>query len=135
MTTDNLNQRLKRSNLQLFKWTISWLISLAVVAFGPKFIWDYAPIYTVLIIAINVFFGYKIIISNKKLLETMDELQRRIHLNAMAITLGVAVVFGAVYGLLENIRLVSFTPSPSGILIVMAITYMICTLVGVRKYA
>jgi hypothetical protein len=135
MTVNNVEQRVRQSNTQLFKWTSSWVLSLAVVAFAPKFVWDFAPTYTLIAIALNLFFGYKMIMANKHHLDAMDELQRRIHMNAMAISLGISMVFGAIYGLLEAVRIISFSPNPSGILFVMGITYMVSIVLNVRKYS
>ena len=86
------------------------------------------------IIAVNVVFGYLMIIANKKYLDGLDELQRQLHLNAMAISLGISMVFGAIYGLLEPARLLESTPNPSNILFVMGITYFISLVINSRKY-
>ena len=109
-------------------------MSLALLAFGPKLIWDFNVTISLSVIAVNVFFGYRIIITNKKHLDGLDELQRKLHLNAMAISLGVSMVFGAVYGLLEPARLLESTPSPSNILFVMGISYLISLVINFRKY-
>ena len=134
MNENNLAARTRQSNREIFIWTLSWVVSLAIVAFAPKFVWDFAPTYTLIALVINLFLGYKMIIANKRSLERMDELQRRIHFNAMAISLGVSMVFGAAFGLLEGVRLISFSPNPSGILFVMGISYIISVFVGLRKY-
>ncbi|CUS47573.1 MAG: Herpesvirus Glycoprotein B [Idiomarinaceae bacterium HL-53] len=127
-------EREKQSTKSIFIWTLSWVLSLALVAFGPKFLWNYNVSISVVLILINLFFGYKMIMANKQMLDGLDELQRTIHLNAMAISLGVSMVSGAVYGLLEGIRVISFTPNPSSILFVMGITYIVSFIIGVRKY-
>ncbi|WP_100643114.1 hypothetical protein [Alteromonas facilis] len=136
VNTENntLDQRMRKGNRGIFIWTSAWVITLAIVAFGPKFLWDFAPNFSLIAIAINLFMGYRMIIAHKHHLDGMDELQRRIHFNAMAISLGVSMVFGAIYGLLEPVRLISFPPSPSNILFVMGISYIISVFIGIRKY-
>ncbi|RUO74162.1 hypothetical protein CWI80_02065 [Pseudidiomarina sediminum] len=133
-TETTLAERNKRTTRSLFIWTSGWVLSLALVAFGPKFLWDFAETYTLIAIAVNLFFGYKMILANKRHLDGCDELQRRIHFNAMAISLGVSMVFGALYGLLEAVRLLSETPNPANILFVMGISYMVSIFIGFRKY-
>ena len=133
-TSTTLDQRNKASTKALFIWTLGWLVSLALLAFGPKFIWDFNVTISLSVIAVNVFFGYRMIITNKKHLDGLDELQRQLHLNAMAISLGVSMVFGAIYGLLEPARLLESTPSPSNILFVMGISYFISLVINFRKY-
>jgi len=134
MASTTLDQRCKASKKSLFIWTLGWLLSLALFAFGPKFIWDFNFIISLSSIAVNLFFGYQMIITNKKHLDGLDELQRQLHLNAMAISLGVSVVFGAIYGLLEPARLLETTPSPSNILFVMGVSYFVSLVVNFRKY-
>lgn len=129
-----LAQRNKASTKTLFLWTLGWLLSLALLAFGPKLLWDFNVAISLSVIAVNLVFGYCMIITNKKYLDGLDELQRQLHLNAMAISLGVSVVFGAIYGLLEPARLLDATPSPSNILIVMSISYFISLVINFRKY-
>ena len=133
-TTTTLAQRNKASTKTLFLSTLGWLLSLALLAFGPKLLWDFNVTISLAVIAVNLVFGYCMIITNKKYLDGLDELQRQLHLNAMAISLGVSVVFGAIYGLLEPARLLDATPSPSNILIVMSISYFISLVINFRKY-
>lgn len=133
--TDNLANRTTQANKNLFVWTSGWLVSLALLAFGAKLLWDFNSAVSVTVIVINLGFGYKMIMANKQLLEGLDELQRRIHMNAMAISLGVTVVLGAVYGLLEAIRLITFSPGPSFLLVVIGLSYLISLVIGTRRYS
>ncbi|MGQ8364313.1 hypothetical protein [Glaciecola sp. 1036] len=130
----NLTQRLNKSSHTIFIWTASWVLSLALLAFGPKFLWDYSVVISLIVILVNLSCGYKMIMANKAHLMAMDELQRRVHMNAMAISLGISMIFGAVYGLLEGIRLIESTPNPANILFVMGISYLVSVFVGFRKY-
>lgn len=135
--TSNISmaEKTKRNTKSLAIWTGSWLVSLAAVAFGPVFLWDYHTVVSWCAIALNVLMGYKMIMANKQHLEDLDELQQRIHLVAMALSLGVSMVFGAVFGLLESVRLVEFQPNPSSVLFVMGISYAIGMVLAHRKYA
>ncbi len=130
---EKLAQRMKRSAKSLMIWTFSWVASLAVVAFGPKFLWDFGTTFTLIAIFVNIACGYKMIIANKNHLNDMDEMQRKIQFEAMAISLGVSMVFGALYGLLDAIRLIEHSPNPSNILFVMGISYGIAVGVAYRR--
>ncbi len=132
---EKLEKRMKRSARQLFIWTSGWVLSLALLAFGPKFLWDFATNISLAVIALNLFFGYKMILAHKRHLDDMDEMQRAIQFNAMAISLGVSMVFGAIYGLLDAIKLMDHSPNPSNILFVMGISYGISVFFGYRRYA
>jgi hypothetical protein len=133
-TTNTIATRTASNTKKLALWTGLWLISLALVAFGPKFLWDFHTVITYTLIVTNLFMGYKMIIANKEHLEGLDELQQRIHLEAMALSLGCSVVFGAVFGLLENVRIIASSPNPSSVLFVTGITYGIGMLIAHKKY-
>ncbi|GAA0854354.1 hypothetical protein [Aliiglaciecola litoralis] len=132
---EKLKQRMKRSTKQLMIWTFSWVASLALVAFGPMYLWNFGTTFTMIAIFINIACGYKMIMANKNHLMDMDEMERRIQLEAMAISLGVSMVFGAVYGLLDAVKMISHSPNPSNILFVMGISYGIAIGLGYRRYA
>jgi hypothetical protein len=134
-TTNTIETRTASNTKKLALWTGLWLISLALVAFGPKFLWDFHTVITGTLIVTNLFMGYKMIIANKEHLEGLDELQQRIHLEAMALSLGCSVVFGAVFGLLENVRIITSSPNPSSVLFVTGITYGIGMLIAHKKYS
>jgi hypothetical protein len=131
----SMAEKCRQNTKSLAIWTGAWLLSLALVAFGPKFIWDFAELITICAIVINLFMGYKMIMANKQHLLDLDELQQRIHFVSMAFSLGVSMVFGAVFGLLEAVRLVEFAPNPSSVLFVMGISYSLAMVVANRKYS
>jgi hypothetical protein len=64
----------------------------------------------------------------------LDELQRKIQLDAMALSLGVGLVIGSSYELLEDIKLITFEPEISHLIILMSLTYVVAAVLGHRKY-
>ncbi len=132
---NSITEKNQKNTRSLAIWTGTWLLSLALVAFGPVLIWDYNKIISWCAIVTNLVMGYKMIMANKQHLEDLDELQQRIHFVAMALSLGVSMVFGAVFGLLEAVRLVEFQPNASSVLFVMGISYGIGMLLAHRKYS
>lgn len=131
---NDLNARIKQNNKQIFIWTFLWLISTALLAFGPKLLWSFALSVTLPIIIVNLVFGVKMILVNIQHLKDMDELQRRVHLNAMGISLGASMILGSLMGLLEPAGVIDFTPSPANVLFVMGISYMVTVFLNFRKY-
>ena len=75
------------------------------------------------------------IYANKQHLLGMDEMQRYIQHEAMALTLGVGLVLGMSYELLEDIKLISFEPEISHLIILMCLTYCIGIILGNRRYS
>lgn len=119
---------------RLAAWTLAWVLSTALVAFGPKFLWDYDLTLSTLALILNVIFGAFMIFANRNYLKSVDEMQQKIQLNAMAIALGVGLVFGIAYDLMEDIKLISFEPEISHLVMVMAIAYMVSIVVSNRNY-
>ena len=125
---------IKKNTLRLFYWTAAWLATGAVAAFGPRLIWDFATLPTTLGVLINLGVGFGMIVMNKRNVRGWDELQQKIFLDAAAITLGVGLVCGISYELLEDIRLISSEPEISHLIILMALTFMAVIIAGHRKY-
>lgn len=120
------------SNLRF--WTLAWVLTSALAAFGPKLIWDYHTALTVLVVVINVGIGFRMIIANKHYLQGLDEMHRKIFLDAGALSLGVGLVCGLSYELLEDIRLISFEPEISHLVILMCLTFLAGMIAGHKKY-
>ncbi|MEZ7277595.1 hypothetical protein [Pseudoalteromonas sp. 68 DY56-GL68] len=122
-------QRNKQNTLNLAKWTVVWLLTLAIASFGPHFLWQDQTVITVAAIVINILVGVMMILANKRQLQGMDELQQRVQLNAMGITLGASLVFGLAYSLLQSSGLVHFNEDISHLVLFMGMTYLVCILV------
>lgn len=133
-TADTWQSTLKRSTLSLGRWTGAWLLSTALLAFGPKFLWQFETLYSVLALLLNLAMGALMIRANIKQVQAMDELARKVFLDAAAITLGIGLVSACSYGIMEDIRLISFEPDISHLLILMGLTFLASVAVGNRRY-
>lgn len=130
----NLNSEMKHKNLILFYWTLGWVLSLALVAFGPKFLWDEQALVSIIGVLFNLAIGVGMILANIRYINGLDELQRKIHLEAMALALGIAVVAGISYSMLDILDLIGFDAEISHLVIVIGLTYLVATLVGNARY-
>lgn len=125
----------KQQTIKLALWTWSWVATLAIATFGPKFIWDdYQPL-TVLAISVNLANGIMMIIANRRYFNTMDELQRKIHIEALAITLGLTVIAGLSFSLLDQTNLIAFDAEIGFLVGFIGITYMDALLINRSRYA
>ena len=124
----------KKNTVRLRYWTIAWVLSLAVAAFGPNFLWDFHTGPTILGVVINLAVGFGMILANKRYLLGLDEMHRKIFLDAGALSLGVGLVCGLSYELLEDIELITFQPEISHLVILMCLTFLAGMIVGHRKY-
>ncbi|MDM7861518.1 hypothetical protein QTP81_13025 [Alteromonas sp. ASW11-36] len=133
-TVNNHDQRLKKGSRVLFFWTLLWMLSVAGLVFGPKLMWDFDHTATVITIVINLVLGIKMLLVNKQHLNDMDDMQQKIHYNAMAISLGCTMVLGIIYGSLKPAGLLEENPNPSNLLFVMGLSYLIAVFINFRKY-
>jgi hypothetical protein len=115
-------------------WTLAWVISTALLRFGAEYIWNYQAAYSIPALIIHLALGFAMIMVNVKHLANLDELQRKITMDAMGITLGVGLIVGIAYEQLEDIKLITFEPEISHLIMIMAFTYIISILIGNRKY-
>ena len=122
--SNHLNSGLKNTAKGLFIFTGIWVASVALLTFGPKVWWEYHVLTTLLAIALNLLTGAMMLLAFFRHLKSMDELQRQTHLEAMALTLGITMIFTVVYGSLPTVQLLE-DAHPTNILFVMGITYIL----------
>ena len=122
------------NTITLRNWTFAWVITMAIAAFAPKFIWDFNTALTITAMLINLAVGFRMLIANRTYLRDLDEMQQKILLEAMALALGVGLVVGLSYELLEDIKLITYQPEIPHVVILMGITYLIAVFSGYRKY-
>ena len=123
----NLERGIKNTAMKLFLFTSTWVASTALLSFGPRLWWNYAASTTVFVVAVNLLAGALMLLAFFRHLKSMDELQRQTHLEAMALTLGVTMIFTVIYGSLPKVQLLTES-NPTNILFVMGITYILAVM-------
>jgi hypothetical protein len=124
-----------RKNVRhLYYWTLSWVLTLAIATFGPKFIWNHNSIISVLFILINTIIGIGMILMNRKYINGLDEMQRKVNMDAMAIALGVAVVGGISYSVLDMANVIPFDAEIGFLIMLVSVAYIIAIVVGNLRY-
>ena len=132
---ENSYQSRVRSNVvQLFRWCGAWAGTCALLAFGPKFLWNKALMFTLLAIGLNIGVGIGATVANKKYLEALDDLQRKIHLNSLAITVAVALIVGFPYSVMDSYHVIPFHADVAHLMVLMSLTYGVSNLYGTRRY-
>ncbi|MCH9695925.1 MAG: hypothetical protein K0U72_15535 [Gammaproteobacteria bacterium] len=132
--TDSFQAKTRKNTLKLGAWTATWVASTALATFGPQFIWDSSKTLTTLALLVNVIVGVCMILANKQHLHGLDELQQRIQLEAMAIALGLGLVFGLAYSMADTTNLIPAAAEISYLVMFIGLTYLISVIVGQRKY-
>jgi hypothetical protein len=124
----------KKNTLRLGIWTGAWVVSTAVLTFGSNLLWNFETLPTVIAAIANLVIGFGMIFANGRHLRGLDELQQKIFLEAGALTLGVGLVCGMSYEMLEQVKLITFEPEISHLVILMCLTFMVGMIAGHRKY-
>jgi hypothetical protein len=104
------------------------------MAFGPKFLWNRALVFTLPAVGLDVAVGVGMILANKNYLAGLDELQRKVQLNSMGITLGVGLIAGVPISVLDACDVIPFDADIAYLLILMTLTFGVANLYGTRRY-
>jgi hypothetical protein len=126
--------QIRQNTLRLAKWTISWVASMALATFGPIYLWDGNATLSLAAILLNALLGCGVIWANIRYLKGLDELQQKLNLEAMALALGVGVVGGLSYSLLDTTNVITGDAEISVLVIVISLTYLISLIIGQVRY-
>ncbi|MDI1323570.1 MAG: hypothetical protein PSV36_12540 [Algoriphagus sp.] len=124
------NKRVRKLAL----WTWNWMATMAIATFGPKFIWDDHEFLSIFSLLVNFTTGIIMILANRNLFNHFDELERKVHLEAMALTLGLSVVVGLSFSLLDQQNYIPFEAEISYLVMFMGITYLIASVVNSNRF-
>ncbi len=133
ITKTDFERTVKRNTRILGVATFAWVLSMAFAAFGPEYLWQSRWLSFFAILA-NALFGVGMIVANMKHISALDELQQRIQLTAMGISLGVAVVFGLSLSLLETTGALPIKAEIAHIVVLISFTYMGTLIVANKRY-
>jgi hypothetical protein len=145
MATENTMKQLRRqengyqsriwtSMIRLACWSGAWLAAAALMKFGPKFLWNQSSVFTLLAIGLDVVVGVGMIVANKTYLVELDELQQKIYLNALGITVGIALIAGIPYSVMDSYHVISFHAEIWHLLMLMSLTFVVSILYGTWRY-
>ena len=126
-------QRKKRLK-QLAFWTVSWTLTMALATFGPRFLWNNNTMATLIAVLVNLAIGIGMILANRNVVNNGDELEKKIQLESMGLTLGLAVVVGLSYSLLDTTNLISGDAEISNLVIFIGLTYIISIFYNNKRY-
>ena len=132
--TNKAYSRGRVSEAKVVYWGLAWVLATAGAAFGPELLWGYGTLMTSIAVATQLALGFGMIWAFKGVLLAMDDLQRLIQLEAISLALGVGVVVGVSYELLEDVKLITFEPEISHLIILIGLTYLFGLFLGNRHY-
>ena len=122
-----------RTSARLVLWAAAWAATLALAKFGPGPVWDSEAV-SWAAVAVNVVVGIGWIVSYTRFLRALDELQRKIMLDSLAVTLGIAWVGGFAYVVADAAGLVVDDLNIALFPALLGVVYMITFIVGKSRY-
>ena len=126
-------EKTRQNTLKLMSWTIAWVVTMAIATFGPLLLWQSKAL-TLGALLINIAAGVGMIVANKNYLMGLDELQRKIQLEAMALALGVALVAGLAYATADATNLIPFDAEIGFLVFLVCASYGLGIFLGTRRY-
>ena len=123
-----------RASAQLVLWTLAWAATLAAARFGPEAVWDEQPVASWAAVAVNVLIGITWIVTFARFLRALDDLQRKIMQDALAVTLGVGWIVGFAYSVADTAGLVTRDLDIALFPAMLGVVYMIAFIVGRLRY-
>lgn len=123
-----------KATARLALWTFAWVATLALARFGPTSLWDSQPVASWAAVATNLVVGIGWIVAHARFLRGIDELQRKIMQDALAVTLGVGWVGGFAYVVADTADLIAYDVDAGVFPALLGVVYLVATLVGNVRY-
>jgi hypothetical protein len=124
-----------RAAVRLVLWTLAWAVTLALARFGPEHLWDsQQPVPSWIAVAANLVVGIGWIIVFARFLREVDELQRKILQDALAVTLGAGWVGGFGYVVADAADLVDYDVNVAVLPAFLGVVYLVAFVVGKIRY-
>ena len=123
----------KKQTKVMLGWTLAWVASLGFLTVNHHLL-HLNIMYTKIGLLINLAIGIGMIIANKNLFKTYDELQKKIQFEAMAITLGLAVVVGLTYEVSFDFGVIDKEPEFEYLMLFICFSYVASTIISAIRY-
>jgi hypothetical protein len=125
--------RIWTNNKRLAYWHGAWVAATLLMAFGPIFLWK-ALAFTLLAVGLDLAFGVAMILATKKYVMELDELQQRVWLNSLGITVGVAVLAVPPLAVMGAYHVIPIHANIAHLMILMAATFLVSLVYGMWRY-
>ena len=104
------------------------------MALGPGFLWHRVLVFTLLAVGLDVGMGVGMILATRKFIAEMDELQRKVFLDALAIALVVGLIIGVPWTVMDAYRVIHLHANFGLLVILMGLAFMVSLLYGTWRY-
>ena len=114
-------------------WIFAWALSLVGISFLAEYDWYSSRLIVAAGLLVHAGIGVCMILAFRKFLTEADELQRKIQLDALALSVGVTIVAFSMSSLLAKSDVLPEMDT-TGLLVAMALGYGVGLTTGWRRY-
>jgi fluoride ion exporter CrcB/FEX len=122
-----------KSSIRLLCWTFAWAGTMVVADKAELYQWHSSTLISILAIAVNAAIGLGVIVTYIRFLKELDDLERKIQFDALALSVGIGLVGGFTICLLEAADFISDAEA-TDIIMLLALTYSVALIVGKVRY-
>ena len=122
-----------KNTIRFLCWTFAWSMTMVLADKAILYEWHSSDLISVIAIVLNAGIGIGMTLSYLRHLKYMDELQRKIQLDALAIAMGVALVGSFSYSLMVTAKFIT-DAEVSDIILLMTFTFVVSVIVGHIRY-
>ena len=125
--------RTNKNTIRLIGWVFVWTLTMVLADKAELYEWYSSELISILAIVINAIIGIGMIVVFMQFLKELDELQRKIQLDSLALSMGIGLVGSFSYSLLVTAKFI-IDAEISDIILLMILTYVVGIIVGQVRY-
>ena len=126
--------RIQTNTRRLVAWNGAWGAATLLMAFGPRVLWNRALVSTLLAVGLDIALGVGMVLATKKYVMELDELQQKVYLNALGIAMGVGLIVGVPFSVLDAYHFVPVHANFGSMVIVMSLAFVVSLVYGNLRY-
>jgi hypothetical protein len=126
--------RFQKNTKRLVGWNGAWVAATFLMLLGPKVLWSNALGFTLSAVGLDVAVGVGMVLATKKYVMELDELQRKVFLNALGIAMGVGLITGVPLSAMDAYHVIPFHANIGLLIILMGLAFFVSFLYGTWRY-
>jgi len=129
----NVAHRFRNHSMSMIGWVFTWSATMVLADKAELYHWYPVQWMSMAAIIFNALIGLGMIYAFIRYLKVLDELQRKIQMDALAFTVGAGLVGGFTYSLLAAGNYIADAEA-SDVILVMMLAYMAANIIGKMRY-
>ncbi len=126
--------RFRTNTKRLVGWNGAWVAATFLMLLGPKVLWNNALGFTLPAVGLDVAVGVGMVLATKKYVMELDELQRKVFLNALGIAMGVGLITGVPLSAMDAYHVIPFHANIGLLIVLMGLAFFVSFLYGTWRY-